>query len=69
MNKKDYQRPTMCVIKLRQQAMLLSASSSTMSGAKLGNSWTNSGGDGWGDSSSSGSSMGGWTDDGDSAWE
>ena len=71
MNKKDYQRPTMRVIELRQRAKLLIGSTTeTTSGGTLGRSWTNSSSDAWdGSSSSGGSSMGGWTDSGGSAWE
>ena len=71
MNKRDYQRPTMRVIELRQRTMLLIDSNSQASGGgKLGNSWTDKGSDAWDGSSSSGSnSMGGWTNKGGSAWE
>lgn len=71
MKKKDYLRPTNRVIHLRQRTVLLTGSYSDMSGgAKLGNSWTDSGSDAWdGSSSSGGSDMGGWTDKGGSAWQ
>ena len=71
MNKKEYQRPTMRVIGLRQRTKLLIGSyGETSGGGRLDRSWSNSGGDAWdGSSSSGGSSMGGWTDSGGSAWE
>ena len=70
--KKNYQKPTMTVVKLQQQTPLLVGSELRM-GSTLGNGWTGSGGDAWsgsGSSGGSGSSLGGgWTDTGGSAWD
>ena len=67
MKRKHYEKPTMKVVKLRQQAQLLAGSEL---GGTLGNGWTDSGGDAWGAAGAGGGggSLGGWTDNGDSAW-
>ena len=67
--KRDYEKPAMKVVKLQQKTHLLAGSEV---GGTLGSGWTNSGGDAWNDSGSSGSGGslgGGWTNSGGDAWE
>ena len=71
MKRKDYEKPTMQVIKLQQSEQLLNSSPNVLGGGTLGRGWSNSDGNAWGGSSSSGggSGLGGWTDNGGNAWE
>lgn len=68
MKRKEYEKPTMKIVQLQHTGMLMT---SNMRGSgRLGDSWTNSGSDSWdGSGTSGGSSTGGWTDNGGSAWE
>ena len=73
MKRKDYRKPTMRIVMLQQLAQLLAGSEVGMSGGgTLGGGWTDSGGDAWDGSGSSGgggSIGGGWTDSGSNPWE
>ena len=71
MKRKDYERPTMRVVEIRQHGMLMQSGGAEATGkTTLGNSYTDGGGDAWsGGSGSGGSSMGGWTNNGGDAWE
>ena len=68
MKRKEYQKPTINIVKLQQRGHLLAGSS--LGGSLSG--WRDSGGDPWsggGSSGGGGSLNGSWTDDGDSAWD
>ena len=72
MKRKEYRRPQMRVVESQHRTMLLTGSNSDVrGGGTLGSSWTDSDGDAWDGSSSSGSGsgLGGWTDSGGDAWE
>ena len=72
MKRKDYEKPTMKVVELQHRAELLSGSNPDVrGGGTLGSGWTDSGGNAWDGSSSSGSGsgLGGWTNSGGDAWE
>ena len=73
MKKKLYEKPTMNIVKLQQQMQLLTGSEvNWRGGGTLGSGWTDSGGDAWngsGSSGSGGSLGGGWTNSGGDAWE
>lgn len=71
MKRKDYQRPAVRTVRLHCRATLLSGSGDLRGSGRLGKAWENNSKDAWDGSSPSGdgSSMGGWTDKGGSAWE
>ena len=69
MKRKDYEKPTMNIVMLQQQAQLLAGSEVSLNGGgTLGGGWI---GDAWGDGglSGGGGSIGGWTDIGGNPWE
>ncbi|MBP5360904.1 MAG: hypothetical protein J6129_05430 [Bacteroidaceae bacterium] len=70
MQKRDYIEPSLCIIAIRQSGMLM-GSNDRMFGSMLGNSWRDNSKDAWSHNwePEGGSTFGGWTDNGDSAWE
>ena len=69
MKRKEYEKPTINIVKLQQRGHLLAGSSL---GGTLGSGWRDSGGDAWGGGGSSGgggSLSGGWSDSGDDPWD
>lgn len=72
MKRKDYEKPTMNIVMLQQQAQLLAGSEVSLNGGgTLGGGWIDGDGDVWGDGglSGGGGSIGGWTDIGGNPWE
>ena len=69
--KKHYKSPELTVVTFKMERGFASSSVDATTAFELGNSWVNENHDAWDGSlpSGGGNRFGGWTDNGNSAWE